>query len=611
MPFIQRIVEPVRVSHGAIDRSIQNELECVTNNSLANIIRQLSSLSQHAEDMFSDLYRETTAFFHRATTLNERVEHLRVQVTMLNPTEEEVSLQDIHLRKPYQSSKLHDQQVVARDTIPKAIQDLYNKCEKPPALDKLNKYREDDKDCMKFYTDPSYFFELWYTQIQNDITKKRQELKEKRGKRDRTQRPKKHEVTPKKIVTKKEKFADKAQGLELRPGYQAPDIRVGGQKPIPEGYTRHSTDLPADARKQSIKVSKDSINNVPNNHISNEPPIQNGPYNVHPEYQSQQDPPYQSPQGQRQSQRMTPQAQNHPSHMRQSVSGQVPGRPNVAPPPPPPGGAGYVMNGDMMRGDRSGSLTPGRGSMPPPPPPPLVTQELPGHHLHYGSPRGGDQGLPPPPPPPLPDFPESPPPPSPPPILQANMSPININSRMSPGGQYHQNQRQMSPAPPPPPPPPPPGPMFLNNNVYKHTQSDNTSISSDISEVSSQASVEPTPPPQPKLTARSALLEEIKLGNKKLNKTEVQKRDTTPRDRFDVHAVMTKAFDMRRKAMEDSESEEEDEDDGESLGLVSRHILHKYFYSIELGEVHGKHCQGKPKRVSTGAIPEFRTQRDS
>lgn len=52
-------------------------------------------------------------------------------------------------------------------------------------------------------------------------------------------------------------------------------------------------------------------------------------------------------------------------------------------------------------------------------------------------------------------------------------------------------------------------------------------------------------------------------GNKKLNKTEVQKRDNTPRDRFDVHAVMTKAFDMRRKAMEDSESEEEDEDDGE------------------------------------------------
>jgi len=45
--------------------------------------------------------------------------------------------------------------------------------------------REDGKDCMKFYTDPSYFFELWYAQMQSDISKKRKEMKEKRGKRER------------------------------------------------------------------------------------------------------------------------------------------------------------------------------------------------------------------------------------------------------------------------------------------------------------------------------------------------------------------------------------------------------------------------------------------
>ena len=41
-------------------------------------------------------------------------------------------------------------------------------------------FREDGKDCMKFYTDPSYFFELWYSEIQKDITSKKQELKKKR-----------------------------------------------------------------------------------------------------------------------------------------------------------------------------------------------------------------------------------------------------------------------------------------------------------------------------------------------------------------------------------------------------------------------------------------------
>lgn len=89
MPFIQRIIGPVYVSRGEVDKSVTNELECVTNSTLANIIRQLSSLSQHAEDMFADLYRETNNFFQRATDLNNRVEHLTMKVTQLNPTEEE------------------------------------------------------------------------------------------------------------------------------------------------------------------------------------------------------------------------------------------------------------------------------------------------------------------------------------------------------------------------------------------------------------------------------------------------------------------------------------------------------------------------------------------
>ena len=88
MPFIQRIVDPTHVSRVEVHKSISNELECVTNHSLANVIRQLSSLSKHAEDMFSELYRDTTMFFKRANDLNSRVEHLRVKVTQLNPTEE-------------------------------------------------------------------------------------------------------------------------------------------------------------------------------------------------------------------------------------------------------------------------------------------------------------------------------------------------------------------------------------------------------------------------------------------------------------------------------------------------------------------------------------------
>lgn len=41
-------------------------------------------------------------------------------------------------------------------------------CDKPPPLDKLNCYREDGKDGLKFYTDPNYFFELWRQEMLKD-----------------------------------------------------------------------------------------------------------------------------------------------------------------------------------------------------------------------------------------------------------------------------------------------------------------------------------------------------------------------------------------------------------------------------------------------------------
>jgi WAS family protein len=52
-----------------------------------------------------------------------------------------VSLQDIHLRKAFQSTQGFDQQVVSRDTMPKAMLEAYMACDRPPPLSKLNPYR--------------------------------------------------------------------------------------------------------------------------------------------------------------------------------------------------------------------------------------------------------------------------------------------------------------------------------------------------------------------------------------------------------------------------------------------------------------------------------------
>lgn len=70
--------------------------------------------------------------------------------------------------------------------MPTAMLETYNSCDKPPPLDKLNCYRDDGKDGLKFYTDPNYFFELWRQEMLND-TERMMHDKGKKPHRPRTE----------------------------------------------------------------------------------------------------------------------------------------------------------------------------------------------------------------------------------------------------------------------------------------------------------------------------------------------------------------------------------------------------------------------------------------
>ena len=89
MPLIKREVEPILVSRVDIGRDIRNELECVTNYTLASIIRQLSNLGKHAEDIFGELYREAMGLSGRANTLQDRIDKLSEKVTKLDATRDQ------------------------------------------------------------------------------------------------------------------------------------------------------------------------------------------------------------------------------------------------------------------------------------------------------------------------------------------------------------------------------------------------------------------------------------------------------------------------------------------------------------------------------------------
>ncbi|XP_072317804.1 actin-binding protein WASF1 isoform X1 [Eucyclogobius newberryi] len=180
MPLVKRTIEPRHLCHTVLPRNIKNELECVTNISLANVIRQLSSLSKYAEDLFGELFNEAHSFSFRVNSLQERVDRLSISVTQLDPKEEELSLQDITMRKAFRSSTIQDQQLFERTSLPVPMEETYETCERPPPLHILTPYRDDGKDSLKFYTNPSYFFDLWREKMLQDTEDKRKERRKQK-----------------------------------------------------------------------------------------------------------------------------------------------------------------------------------------------------------------------------------------------------------------------------------------------------------------------------------------------------------------------------------------------------------------------------------------------
>ena len=84
MPLVKRLIEPVYIGRGALDKQVKNELEGVTINSLAGVIKQLSSISKHAEDLFGELINEAGAIYQRSAALGQRVQTLYERTTQLD-----------------------------------------------------------------------------------------------------------------------------------------------------------------------------------------------------------------------------------------------------------------------------------------------------------------------------------------------------------------------------------------------------------------------------------------------------------------------------------------------------------------------------------------------
>ncbi|XP_046635898.1 wiskott-Aldrich syndrome protein family member 3-like isoform X3 [Daphnia pulicaria] len=516
MPLPKRVISPVYVSRDTLPEHLQlpNDLEGVTNGTLANIIRQLSSLSHHAEDMFGELYKETEALHIRSSSLQARIDRLAVKVTQLDSTVEEVSLQDIHLRKAFKSSVVFDQQVVSKLTIPTAMADTYHHCDKPPPLDKLNVYRDDGKDGLKFYTDPDYFFDLWRQEMLKDTERILNDKGRKphRGRNDgggggggggssgggrhkkRVRQPhntrEKHRelaINKGEYISPQNALYQSPQALYLEDGTMLPDPSSTSRPPRPNSI-EVKRNYPSE---EAIYASRNSRNPQDNVYrpagISLPPPPYDDGYPQYPP------PPYTADSllqlQQQQQQQLHHQAQYHQhaaaaasshygpgmmNHHNRTLQRTTSGRP-TQPPPAPPGQMNHSPNTTQQSGStptrnrmsHQTSIvgTMGRESLPPPPPPPSETyssadrlSQLP--NPPYISSVMVNSGPPS----------STPPPPPPPPLPPSAML-------MPPRESRESSSESDLPLPPPPPlpdtappdmrmappPPPPPPPMPLSS----------------------------------------------------------------------------------------------------------------------------------------------------
>ncbi|XP_061598596.1 wiskott-Aldrich syndrome protein family member 2 [Cololabis saira] len=391
MPLVTRNIEPRHVCRQSIPTTIRSELECVTNITLANIIRQLGSLSKYAEDVFGELFREAGEFAYRVSNLGDRVDRLQVKVTQLDPKEEEVSLQSITTRKAFRSTLTQDQQLFTRPSLPLPVQDTYVTCNPPPPLDQLSQFRDDGKEALKFYTDPSYFFDLWKEQMlqdTKDIMKERR--KHRREKKDHLNQ---RTLNPRKIKTRKDEWERRKMGEE----FVVPKNEMNSSEGL-NGSIGSGDGFTSEGLEQSTgSYAYDPGSPLPPPADDFLPPPPDAAYN--------------GAAGQKRTSMLSP---SHPPPAPPMASSPPNSRPTLSPPPappPPPPPSGFGVPPPPPDFDSS-PLPPPLSSSPtsypsppaPPPAPPAMSSVCP---PPPPMPMGG--GPPPPPPPPPPP---GPPPPS-------------------------------------------------------------------------------------------------------------------------------------------------------------------------------------------------------
>lgn len=204
MPLQQYEIIPNKVSNGFVPENELSVLECTSNMTLANLIRQLGSLSDQSSQIFENLNIDAKNILDRTKILNGRLENLKDKCSKLDyKTESSTKFENYYDAKLYKSPVNFDQKMFSKESMSERMRMLYDNADPPPQLSQFNKYwynlnirfkkpsilkrtfltkRDNDVDALKMYSDPSFFFNFWISGLIQENEDRRMKRKQQKVK---------------------------------------------------------------------------------------------------------------------------------------------------------------------------------------------------------------------------------------------------------------------------------------------------------------------------------------------------------------------------------------------------------------------------------------------
>ncbi|XP_039264609.2 actin-binding protein WASF2-like [Styela clava] len=195
MPFPRHLVEPKHLCQG-LQRKGQNErvtLHEYSNLILANFIRQLATLSGQVDQIFGTLLNESANLTTRLKDVKSRLDNVEQKVNELDSLKEEVGVAFGRDKRVvyklitergrfYQSDQNMETGLFMQNGQPIEVTTLRETAEALPKLHELDKFRTDNKQGSKIYSNPDLFFMAWQDSLQQMIAEQqnKSDMKAKR-----------------------------------------------------------------------------------------------------------------------------------------------------------------------------------------------------------------------------------------------------------------------------------------------------------------------------------------------------------------------------------------------------------------------------------------------